>query len=47
MVIYSHQVRNEEVVVGMEGVGADIQIVRKIHEVGWARHSEFGTQNVM
>lgn len=28
----------------MEGMGADIQIVRKIYEVGWTRHGEFDMQ---
>lgn len=28
----------------MEGMGADIQIVRKIYEVGWTRHGEFDIQ---
>lgn len=41
------QVRNEEVAVGMEGTGADIQMARKICEVDWIRYSEFDTQTEM
>lgn len=28
----------------MEGMGVDIQIVRKIYEVGWIRYGEFDMQ---
>lgn len=38
------QVRNEEMAVGIEGIGADIQMVRKICEVECIRYSEFDTE---